>query len=184
MTPEQMCGAQTRRHTACERPKGWGTDHVGFGRCKLHGGSSPSGRKAAALARAASLSEDLASAAVPVKVDPTEALLLTLYSSVALTNAARHHYAQALDHADDENPIDVEAAREHYEDCPDRQQSYAADCVKLGIEAKQIEIIERTGETILALLRDVISELGIPMEQAQPILVRRLQALDVTAGAA
>lgn len=34
------CGAKTRAGTPCRRPAGWGTDHVGEGRCKLHGGRS------------------------------------------------------------------------------------------------------------------------------------------------
>ena len=25
----------------CARPAGWGTEHLGFGRCKLHGGATP-----------------------------------------------------------------------------------------------------------------------------------------------
>jgi hypothetical protein len=39
----ELCGAKTRSGTPCERPAGWGTDHVGEGRCKLHGGCSPGG---------------------------------------------------------------------------------------------------------------------------------------------
>lgn len=38
-----QCGAQTRAGTPCKQPAGWGTDHVGEGRCKLHGGNA--GRK-------------------------------------------------------------------------------------------------------------------------------------------
>ncbi len=34
------CGARTRAGTPCKRPAGWGTDHAGTGRCKLHGGKS------------------------------------------------------------------------------------------------------------------------------------------------
>ena len=37
---ENTCGARTRAGTPCRHPAGWGTDHVGEGRCKLHGGSS------------------------------------------------------------------------------------------------------------------------------------------------
>lgn len=36
----------------CTRPAGWGTDHAGVGACKLHGGSTPSHRKAAAVTSA------------------------------------------------------------------------------------------------------------------------------------
>ena len=37
---KKYCGAKTRAGTPCRRPAGWGTDHVGEGRCKLHGGRS------------------------------------------------------------------------------------------------------------------------------------------------
>ena len=39
------CGAKKRQPSfpgeTCKRPSGWGTPHPGFGRCKLHGGSTP-----------------------------------------------------------------------------------------------------------------------------------------------
>jgi hypothetical protein len=37
-----LCGAKLRKgHGTCRRPAGWGSgDHVGFGRCKLHGGNT------------------------------------------------------------------------------------------------------------------------------------------------
>ena len=38
---DKYCGAKTRSGTLCKRPSGWGTDHVGVGRCKLHGGATP-----------------------------------------------------------------------------------------------------------------------------------------------
>lgn len=36
----KICGAKTRSGNPCKKPAGWGTDHVGDGRCKLHGGAS------------------------------------------------------------------------------------------------------------------------------------------------
>ncbi|HDR3524336.1 HGGxSTG domain-containing protein [Bacillus cereus group sp. MYBK12-2] len=38
--PAKTCGAKTRDGKKCKRPAGWGTDHPGSGRCKLHGGAS------------------------------------------------------------------------------------------------------------------------------------------------
>lgn len=36
-----ICGARTHGNgEPCRRPAGWGTDHPGRGRCKLHGGAS------------------------------------------------------------------------------------------------------------------------------------------------
>jgi len=40
---DSICGAKTRAGTRCELRAGWGTDHVGEGRCKLHGGKTPRG---------------------------------------------------------------------------------------------------------------------------------------------
>jgi len=34
------CGARTRGGTPCQLPAGWGTEHPGQSRCKLHGGAS------------------------------------------------------------------------------------------------------------------------------------------------
>ena len=35
------CGAKKRSGGKCQQPAGWGTDHVGQGKCKLHGGATP-----------------------------------------------------------------------------------------------------------------------------------------------
>lgn len=42
-TPEDKltCGADTRGGGKCQQKAGWGTKHVGSGRCKLHGGATP-----------------------------------------------------------------------------------------------------------------------------------------------
>jgi hypothetical protein len=47
---EDICGADNRAGEPCKRPAGWGTDHVGEGRCKLHGGNAgaPEGNQNAA----------------------------------------------------------------------------------------------------------------------------------------
>ncbi len=38
----EFCGAKTKSSgKPCQRPAGWGTDHVGIGKCKLHGGATP-----------------------------------------------------------------------------------------------------------------------------------------------
>ena len=46
--PSTKCGALTRKKTKCANPKGYKTDHVGTGKCFLHGGEStgaPKGNK-------------------------------------------------------------------------------------------------------------------------------------------
>src|SRR4249920_131530 len=48
----ERCGAQSRTGGTCKLPAGHGTDHVGIGRCKLHGGSTPNHRANAELIKA------------------------------------------------------------------------------------------------------------------------------------
>ncbi len=69
----RFCGARKRQgEGTCTRPAGWGTDHVGFGTCKLHGGTTPGGRKAAAKQEAV---EKVALFGARRDVHPAEALL-------------------------------------------------------------------------------------------------------------
>ena len=52
-TGGKYCDAKKKQSEGtCHRPAGWGTDHLGVGRCKLHGGASPNGNKAAEVERA------------------------------------------------------------------------------------------------------------------------------------
>lgn len=46
--PHDICGAENRNGEPCQLKAGWGTDHLGEGRCKFHGGLStgPSKEKA------------------------------------------------------------------------------------------------------------------------------------------
>jgi hypothetical protein len=39
--PHDGCGAKKKSGGVCTQPKGFGTSHVGKGRCKFHGGSTP-----------------------------------------------------------------------------------------------------------------------------------------------
>lgn len=39
--PDEHCNARTRSGGYCKNRAGYGTDHVGVGRCKFHGGSTP-----------------------------------------------------------------------------------------------------------------------------------------------
>lgn len=65
------CGAKTRAGTPCAYPAGRGTDHLGYGKCKHHGGNSPSGTIAGARQMAIALGAEL-------DLEPHEALLLTV----------------------------------------------------------------------------------------------------------
>lgn len=65
------CGGDTG-HGPCGQRAGWGTPHVGVGRCKLHGGNTPTHVKSAAAAKARAA---VAALGLPREVDPHTALL-------------------------------------------------------------------------------------------------------------
>src|SRR5215216_3827177 len=72
------CGARNRSGGPCQRPAGWGTDHAGYGRCKLHGGKTPNHQQAAQRQQVA---EAVASLGLRRDVDPNTALLEEVHTA-------------------------------------------------------------------------------------------------------
>src|SRR3954451_25258709 len=74
----RKCGAVLRQDPSrrCQRPAGWGTEHPGWARCKLHGGASPGGRKAAAREMAHAMMPTLGR---DLEIEPTDALLAVVH---------------------------------------------------------------------------------------------------------
>lgn len=80
---KSSCGARKRGGGTCGLAPGWGTDHPGVGKCKLHGGSTPNHRKAAAVELAHQEASRMVRAA-GVDQDPIEHLLESLHMAAAL----------------------------------------------------------------------------------------------------
>ncbi len=68
------CGGRKRGPEGglCTRPAGWGTQHPGYGSCKLHGGSTPNHNAKAERAAAADLAEKYS---VPRDVHPLDGVM-------------------------------------------------------------------------------------------------------------
>lgn len=68
------CGARKRDGSGgtCTLPAGWGTDHVGIGACKLHGGRMPNHQKAA---KAEQARRAVVTYGLPREIDPAQALI-------------------------------------------------------------------------------------------------------------
>jgi len=90
---KRLCGAQRRQGDGepCKRPAGWGTDHPGDGRCKLHGGSSPSGRVAAQREAARRALES-----VRADIDPDADPVTELRKLVASLQASADYLAERI----------------------------------------------------------------------------------------
>ena len=80
-TEYDLCSAQRANQpegVLCTQPAGWGTDHVGIGRCKRHGGSTPTHARGAQLELARRACDKLG---IPIEVDPIEAILREVWES-------------------------------------------------------------------------------------------------------
>jgi hypothetical protein len=72
----ELCGARRRSGGQCRRPAGPGTEHLGIGRCSLHGGSTPAHME---RARRDLALRELAVMGGRLEIEPTQALLECVY---------------------------------------------------------------------------------------------------------
>ncbi len=91
----------------CRRPAGWGTGHAGYGRCKLHGGGSPSHRASASVASARDTAQLFA---VPREVHPIDGLIEEYWRSAGLVDSYEAMCAGLLPAEVVEGVISVEEA--------------------------------------------------------------------------
>jgi hypothetical protein len=100
MTPldPDRCDYIKKNGGQCLRSKGWGTDHAGAGRCKTHGGNSPSHIKAAAVQIAASLAHE-------ADVEPLEVLLRTIRLDWGAVQWVTGKIIEAEEKGDEKTPL-------------------------------------------------------------------------------
>lgn len=71
---DKVCGGSLRSGLGiCTKPPGFGTDHLGFGRCRYHGGTTPSGHKRAAVIEARQRAKEFGNK-TSNQIDPADAL--------------------------------------------------------------------------------------------------------------
>jgi hypothetical protein len=88
-------GGVKKDGSPCDRPAGWGTDHQGIGRCKLHFGNTAQDKRKAEVEVARRECEMLG---IPVEVDPGEALIRELWEAKGNVAFYRHLVQQLPTH--------------------------------------------------------------------------------------
>jgi len=184
---DTKCNARKRNGRGyCKKPAGYGTDHLGTGRCKMHGGSMPNHR---AAAKAEIARRGVESFGLPVNIEPHEALL----DELARTNGIVIFYeAQIQSLTDTEQlvgPIgtegqDVESGLEHHPrgeanvwvrlHREERQHltKVAETCIKAGIAERQVELAEQQGAVLATVIRNVLNGLNIEFDDRVRKIVR------------
>jgi hypothetical protein len=196
----ERCGAWIpKRQRHCQRPAGAGTQHSGYGTCKLHGG----------MTRAATVSavkEEAHAAAIvmgmPIDIDPLEGLLqciritagevvycstriLALSEDEAMVQSKeviRRRGAMGGTETRTSSDRTLNAwvmARQNAVDHLARYCKMAIDC---GIAERQVRVAESMGEAIGGFINAVLSDLNLNAAQranAPAIVAQRLAILDV-----
>lgn len=181
----QYCEAQKKEHRGggtCKARAGQGTDHLGYGFCKNHGGNTPAGKT---HVREAQATDAALKWGIPREVDPHTALIEELHRTAGLVTFYGY-MAEQLATDDLHGPVGGgqwsipkhEAhiwVRLHQEE-RDRYARIAKTCVDVGIEERQIRLAEEQGRILANKVRDMLSELGIDMKNpdVQDIIRRHL----------
>lgn len=163
---ESLCGARRRSKDGgtCRRPAGWGTPHLGTGRCRVHGGSTPNHLIAAARVQ---LSELVTWIDVPDPL-PHEALLWCVRLAAGQVDyATRQVHALAEDQA-------LVAGRLHpWIVVRAEAMDLLARASKMAIDAKvderRVQATERYGKQIADAVSGALEE--IELTEAQQALL-------------
>jgi hypothetical protein len=195
--PMDRCGAKTKRGH-CRQVSGWGTSHVGTGRCKNHGGASPQAEVAGQVVLAR---REYQVMGIPLDISPQDALLECIRIAAGEVAYASGRIAE-LSHAEAvvpavstldrplkevggaEDPrtivqeIRTEAPAlnvwiEVRRQAMDRLVQYSATALKVGLEARLVQIAERTAEKLAEAVDGILTDLGVRDHPEAPQIVRR-----------
>lgn len=179
---DRYCGANKRQgEGTCKRPTGWGTDHPGTGRCKLHGGSTPDHKNAAKLeiARRA-----VATYGLPREVTPDVALLEEVHRTAGHVAWLAEIVAE-IEHEDlvwgkteeaEKNATEFGGVDTTYKAVPNiwlvlyqQERKHLATVAKAAIDAgiaeRQVRIAEQQGQMLAKVINRVLDALDLTGEQ-------------------
>jgi hypothetical protein len=174
----RKCSGTNRQGNPCGNAAGKNTDHPGTGNCANHGGSTPTGKKAALREQA---ERTLATLDVPPVDNPLTELAKVAGQVVAwkdqmadlVSNLSSVRYS-----TDGGEQLRAEVAL--WERALDRCERFLTAMAKLNIDDRLTRIEERQIELIEYAVVTALEELGLPEEQqreARHGVSRRLRAV-------
>jgi hypothetical protein len=194
------CGAQTRKHTPCAHEAGWGTQHHGVGRCKLHGGSEPHAQVNGLVLLAR---REQAVMGIPLSIEPQDAILECIRIAAGEVAYSSERIA-ALEVAEAVSPVRRTLARKDDDggtvqevrlDEPklhawilvrqaamDRLVQYSFAALKAGIEERRVKIAEQQGMLLAQAIQGILRELGVENRPEVAGIVRKHLTLIAGAG--
>jgi hypothetical protein len=194
------CGAKKRGAlgSTCALPAGWGTDHVGFGACKLHGGKTPNHRAAARMEMAR---QAVVTYGLPREVAPDVALLEEVHRTaghvawlgqkVAALDPEEITWgvAEEVDRGSGEfTGVDrtEKAAVNVWVQLYQQERKHLTDVCKAalaaGIAERQVRLAEQQGALLAGVIGRVLDALGLTPAQRELVAVVVPRELRAVAG--
>jgi hypothetical protein len=185
----ERCGAHTKRGASCAKPAGWGTPYR-HGRCKLHGGATPTHRKAAQRREA----ERVVALGLVRDVDPHEALLEELHRAAGhvawlgevVAQLERNQVVQGITRTvqlpDGNRPVETPAAInvwvKLYQEERDRLVRVARAAIDAGVAERQVRLAEGRAQQLARVITAVLTDLGHDPADEHVRKVVRLRLLE------
>ncbi len=167
-----LCGAKKRQGDGhCTRPAGWGTDHAGAGRCKLHGGCAPSGRKAGALKLVEQQARELFGKVVP-EIVPVDNPLAAYADFAGEVMAWKKLMASLLEDlstvavTSEFQGEQIAGAVQLYERSMDRANTVLSSYARLRIDDRLAAISKQQADMVMRAIEAVITLLGATGDRA------------------
>lgn len=173
MATKRLCESPKKNGGTCARPAGWGTDHVGFGRCKLHGGMLANLRLVAQKQMAA---EACAIYGLPQNIEPHAALIEELHRAagavawltVQVRNLEDHKVTGPVGGGENSHPrYEPNVLIRMLNEERDRLARVAKTCIDVGVEERRVRLAESQGELLAAAIRGILGDLGVSLDDPE-----------------
>lgn len=151
------CGAKKSNGRKCRQAKGWGTEHLGVGRCKFHGGSTPAHNVSALRSKAVLMG-------APKEINPVDAL----YWCIKITAGEVEWLSDRIAELDEKDWIESSImgkqmnllARERTAAVV-RLANFSKMAMGLGLAERSVRLAENYGIALSRLLRGVLEDLQL-----------------------
>lgn len=167
-----LCGTKKKHGGTCALAAGWGTNHPGIGKCRMHGGVAPNHVKAAAK------QEHRILLGRPVEINPLDALL----ECIAIRYGEVMWLSEEMSRLQRSDWIeDTMMGKQFHLYARERRFAvndvarYSQMAVSLGIAERHVKLAETYGDLLSNMIKAILDGLNLTKEQWEvaPVIVRQ-----------
>lgn len=168
----QLCGViKSTTGTPCESSAGAGTDHMGYGPCMRHGGTSADNGLSAKREKANNV---LKSLGLPLQVHPIQALLGLVHEAAGnvaflrekVSNLGFDLFSEG-EGSRGEVSFEAKLTWKAYNEERDRLAKMAKLCLDVGLSERMVKLTELQTAAIVAMTRSIVRGLELSPEQEE-----------------